>query len=387
MNVSVFSRKKEKVSGTVYLVYLRVSMDNGTRFLVSTGLDCVYPPVGMSFPRQEKNAKAKTAALTRVYSECEDFCLRNREMPLKRLKEALSSIICGKDTHRKSVAFYIGEFASMKSGRTRGLYEGTKKKVESFDSAVTFECVDIRWLTSFEEWLGRTMSVNGLSIHMRNLRAVFNYAIDEELTTNYPFRKYSIKHEQTAKRNLTREQLIEIRDMDCAPFLEEYRDIFMLSFYLMGINAKDLFNLKKSDYRNGRITYNRAKTGRLYDIKVEPEAQRLIEKWKGEEWLLCPHDRYKNSLDYLSHFNRGLKHLGVEYKEGVGYLEKKGRYSFLSSYYSRHTWASLASELDIPVDVIGHALGHSDGRVTAIYINFNMKKVDEANRRVLDYIL
>lgn len=387
MNVSVFSRKREKASGTVYVVYLRISLDGGKRFLVSTGINCLFPPVGMSFPRQEKNARAKTAALTRLYNECEDFCLRNRKMPVERMKEALSSLIGGGEPQGKSVAHYIGVFASMKSGKTRGLYEGTKRKVESFDSSVTFEQIDRRWLVSFEEWLGRTMCVNGLAIHLRNLRAVFNYAIDEGITDNYPFRKFSVKHERTANRDLTREQLREVRDMACVPFLEFHRDMFMLMFYLIGINAVDLFNLRKSDYRNGRITYHRAKTGRLYDIKVEPEAQRLIEKWSGEKWLVCPHDRYKNHLDWLSHLNRGLKHLGVEYKEGVGWLEKNGRYSFLSSYYSRHTWASLAAELDVPVDVIGRALGHSDGRVTAIYINFNMKKVDEANRKVLDYIL
>ena len=60
----------------------------------------------------------------------------------------------------------------------------------------------------------------------------------------------------------------------------------------------------------------------------------------------------------------------------------------LSTYWARHTWATIAAELDIPKETIAAALGHGLGNTTtAIYINFNTKKVDEANRRVIDYVL
>lgn len=62
----------------------------------------------------------------------------------------------------------------------------------------------------------------------------------------------------------------------------------------------------------------------------------------------------------------------------------------LTSYWARHTWATIASELNISEDVISRALGHSfstGAAVTQVYINFNKSKIDQANRKVIDYIL
>ena len=58
----------------------------------------------------------------------------------------------------------------------------------------------------------------------------------------------------------------------------------------------------------------------------------------------------------------------------------------LTSYYARHSWATVAAELDIPKETIAAGLGHGGNSVTDIYIDFNMKKVDAANRQILDYV-
>ena len=159
-------------------------------------------------------------------------------------------------------------------------------------------------------------------------------------------------------------------------------------FYLIGINAADLFQAKKKDVVNGRLEYKRAKTGRLYSIKIEPEAQAIIDKYSGsDEYLLNVLDSYANYKDFLHRMGIGLKQIGE--MERVGRGGKKMRepaFPEISSYWSRHTWATIASGLDVPKDVIGHALGHSwsTSTTTDIYIDFNIKKVDEANRKVLD---
>lgn len=84
-----------------------------------------------------------------------------------------------------------------------------------------------------------------------------------------------------------------------------------------------------------------------------------------------------------------MKNIGMMARCGRG--GKKIRESLfpdISSYWSRHTWATIAAELDIPKETIAAALGHSIGNpTTSIYIKFNQKKVDEANRRVIDYEL
>ena len=163
----------------------------------------------------------------------------------------------------------------------------------------------------------------------------------------------------------------------------------MLMFYMVGVNAIDLFSAKKEQVQNGRLVYKRAKTGTLYSILIQPEAKKIIDRYKGKgDYLLSVMDNYANYKDFLHRMNWNLRR--------IGYTERKGRggkkiitsaYPDISSYWSRHTWATIAAELDVPIEVISHALGHKIGSdVTAIYVKFNRMKVDEANRKVIDYV-
>ena len=247
--------------------------------------------------------------------------------------------------------------------------------------------MDLDWLRRFEKWMKDSgMKINAYALHLRNIRAVFNYAIDEEITTMYPFRKFKIKKEETAKRCLTPEQVALLRDYDCEEHQKRYRDIFMLMLYLVGINAVDLFNLKQ--LVNGKVEYNRAKTGKLYSIKVEPEAMEIIERYKGENWLLNILDTYSNYQDFLHRMDIGLKQIGPVTRKGLGgKKEREPLFPDISSYWSRHTWATIAAGLDVPKETISAALGHEIGSdVTSIYIKFDQRKIDEANRRVIDYL-
>ena len=48
---------------------------------------------------------------------------------------------------------------------------------------------------------------------------------------------------------------------------------------------------------------------------------------------------------------------------------------------------NTGAEIDTPKENIAEALGHSVATVTDIYIKFNRRKIDEANRRVIDAVL
>lgn len=308
----------------------------------------------------------------------------------KALKKLIEDAISSKVENQKTFLYYLDEFVSKKTNQgTKSIYTTTRNKIEEYDSHCTFESMDKSWLENFEAWMAKTMKVNAYAIHLRNIRTVFNYAIDEEYTTLYPFRRFSIKKEETRKRSLTAEQLRLLRDYPCEEYQIRYRDMFMLMFYLIGVNAADLFNAKHSALVNGRFEYKRAKTGKLYSIKVEPEAQAIIEKYKGKDYLLNIMDDYGNYKDFLHRMGIGLKQIGETERKGLG--GKKSRnplFPDLSSYWARHTWATVAAELDVPKEVIAHALGHSwaNSTTTDIYIRFDMKKVDEANRKVIDFV-
>ena len=283
------------------------------------------------------------------------------------------------------------KFADSKQPSTRKIYMHTYSRMEIFEgehlTKLKFEDITKDWLTSFEKFLSETSpSQNARNIHFRNIRAVFNEAIDEDITTAYPFRRFKIRPVATAKRNLKVEDLRMLINYPCEKYAQKYLDMFKLMFMLIGINSIDLCHLK--EISNGRINYHRAKTKRLYSIKVEKEAMEIIEKYRGKNWLLNILDGYNDYHDFTKHMNNALKNIGPLKRSGLGgKKERKPLFPNISSYWARHSWATIASSLDIPRDTIAHALGHGGNTVTDIYIDFDQQKVDDANRKVLDWVL
>lgn len=275
---------------------------------------------------------------------------------------------------------WFDRFTGRKQGRTKAIYEATRSRLvawlgEAGLAKVKFEDIKISWLESFNDFLAKTCKTNSIAIHMRNIRTVVNYAIDNEVTNTYAFRRFKIKSEATRKRNF---DITTLRAIFSAQGLEEweekYRDFFALTFMLVGINVVDLCNLE--EIVSGRVNYIRAKTHRPYSIKVEPEALALIEKYSGEKHLLNYLDGCVNYRHFYNNLCKGLKAV----KEKLGLSE-------LTTYWARHSWATIAASLDIPKDTIAAALGHGGNTVTDIYIEYDMSKVDDANRKVLDWVL
>ena len=287
---------------------------------------------------------------------------------------------------------YRAFMESRATAGTREMYNRTRKKMLEYDADIetrTYEEIDKDWLTGFNLHLEKTTCANIRNMHFRNIRAAFNGAIDDDLTTCDPFRKFKLpKLEETRKRALTLEQIQMLKCYPCEPWQEEYRDLFMLQFYLIGVNLVDLLTAKPEDIVNGRFEYRRDKTHKLYSIKIEKEAMDIIEKYRGKDYLLSPMERYTNHKNYMQHMNRALQKIGLHYTTSQ---EKKGKALFpdITTYWSRHTWATVASSLDIPMELIGRALGHSwvNKTITSVYIDFDTRKVDDANRMVIDAVL
>lgn len=288
--------------------------------------------------------------------------------------------------------------------KTRQVYEMTLRKMGGYCDvgSLRFADISVGWLRDFEQWLGTTCSVNTRGIHLRNIRAVMNAAIDEGVVPAdlYPFRRFKIKKEETMKRSLSVSDLRRLRDYPCEGWQRKYVDVFMLSFYLAGINLVDLMGLPPLG-ADGVIRYRRSKTGVLCQLSVPPEARAIIERYRGERHLLWFGERLKPGAegwhDWLHRFNEGLQKVGPS---GYMYVRRKGQcggkqrvkvynalFPELTSYWARHTWATLAAEIDVPDAVIDAALGHrSPCRMADIYIRRDARKVDEAVRRVIEYV-
>lgn len=336
--------------------------------------------------------------LLRRYLDVECEVLRLQEdgalsaMKLPQLRSAIMNVLYPETKVDETRLFMhrFRRFASLKTNqRTKEIYTTTISRILAYDrkcEQLTFEDVDRAWLNGFESFLAKTApSVNARAIHLRNIRAVFNDAIDDEITQHYPFRKFKIKREATPKRALSVEELRELFAYPVEEYQRKYLDVFKLIFLLIGINIVDLCNLKA--IKNGRVEYQRAKTHRLYSIKVEPEALEIINRIKGVDWLINPLDTYANHKDYAKKLNDALQSIG-EVKIGKqGRKTIKALHPKLTTYWARHSWATIAASLDIPKETIAAALGHGGNTVTDIYIDFDQRKVDDANRRVLDWVL
>lgn len=288
---------------------------------------------------------------------------------------------------------YFQKFIDSKTNKgTKGVYQHTLDRIRLHDPEIdkkSFEDIDLRWLTEFEAFCAKTASKNARNIHLRNIRAVFNNAIDFDVTTAYPFRRFKIRPEATRKRSLSVEELRKLFDYPVEEYAEIYRDCFKLIFMLIGINSADLWALK-SITRDGRIEYKRAKTGRLYSIKVEPEALEIIKKYEGKNGLLCIADRWSDSRNFRHQCNKALQKIGqVERKGRGGKKIITAEFEEVTTYYARHSWATIAyNDCGISKDIIAQALGHSGGEtVTDIYLDKDSRLVDAANRRVLDWVL
>lgn len=311
------------------------------------------------------------------------------------LKPNLAELRAQEEDDKRRFSFQYKEFANRHSVNTMKIYMHTYSRLSAFArendidlETIKFEDITKEWLLNFDTYLAKTSpSQNARNVHLRNIRAVFNEAISNEVTTSYPFRRFKIKPVPTRKRSLTVEELRMLFNYPVQEYARVHRDMFKLIFMLIGINAVDLCHLK--EIVNGRVEYSRAKTHRLYSVKVEPEALEIINRYKGQNWLINALDRYSSHQDFIKHINKALKKIGPMRRLAGrgGKWEIEPLFPELTTYWARHSWATIAASLDIPKDTIAHALGHGNSTVTDIYIDFDQEKVDKANRKVLNWVL
>ena len=312
----------------------------------------------------------RTAETTALNLAADDLL---HTMTAAQLRDHIRAAINGEEleSHPITLLDRFDAFASLHTNpRTYDIYQNTARMIRRTVGDIPLDSINKQWLDTLDAILTRNgAAVNTRAIHFRNIRAVINDAIDNELTTNYPFRRFTIKQEQTRHRTLTAEELRRIIGRHTW-----YTDMFLLSFLLIGINAADMAALTPQSINHGRIEYTRKKTRKPMSVKLEPEAVTIIERYRGSLTLVDILDRYRNVHNFTASMGKQLGRL----------------HPGCTMYYARHTWATIAYSLGIPMDTISRALGHSfttGAAVTAVYVQADNAAVDAANRRVIDYTL
>lgn len=162
------------------------------------------------------------------------------------------------------------------------------------------------------------------------------------------------------------------------------KDCFILSFCLLGMNSADLFDC--TDINKTRIVYKRKKTRtRRRDeaeisVQLQPEIASLIEKYRDKSGnrVFNFYQTYSDESNFNKAINKGLKTVGTKIK--VDDLE---------FYAARHSWATIAlNKVGIDKYTVHSALNHVDDamKVTDIYLDKDWSLINNANRKVLDFV-
>ena len=271
--------------------------------------------------------------------------------------------------------------------RTAETYTATLKSFKKFREGndLYFDSVSSNMMEDYQAWLHqRGVAPNTISFYIRIIRAVYNRAVEEEITNDrHPFRRVYTGVEKTAKRALPLATIKKIRTLDLTsnPELQYARDMFILSFMLRGMSFVDMAMLKKSDLRDGYVTYRRRKTGQQLSIEWTKEMQKILDIYpdNNSDYLL-PIIKNGNSKERYAYKNAGEK-INLRLKK-IGEMLKIDLP--LTMYVARHSWASIAKAEGIPIGVISEGLGHEKESTTRIYLaSLDTSAIDRANEIIL----
>lgn len=285
-----------------------------------------------------------------------------------------------------------------KSEKTHSFFSFTEKLIDDFKNAerfgnakaytcllgvvrefhakkeLFFEELNYDFLIRFENYhLAKGNSYNGLAVYMRTIRAIFNKAIHSELIEKkfYPFDKYKIRTEPTQKRAISSNDIKKILNLNLTEDdkLFHTRNYFLTSYLMCGMSFIDMAFLTMENIKNGRVQYRRAKTSKLYDFIISEQLQQILNFYafnKLENQFVFPiikrkklEEQYKDVEWARKTYNKNLLTLA----------QKCGITSKLTSYVSRHSFATEALLNEIPLKAISQMLGHSSLSTTQIYLN------------------
>ena len=315
-----------------------------------------------------------------------------RTLEIERRRFTADDVISMFHKQTKESSFFnfmhgvIAQLKQLGKIRTSETYIATFKSFMVFreNQDVPLDGISSDLMLLYEAHLkARDVSMNTISFYMRNLRAVYNRAVEKGLTPqNKPFRHVYTGVDKTIKRAIPIKEIKALKELDLSlkPSLNFARDMFMFSFYTRGMSFIDMAYLKKSDLQNGILTYRRRKTGQQLTIKWEKCMEDIVSKYpKNQTDYLLP--IIKETVDERRQYDNAL-HLVNYHLKDLSLMLKLQRP--LTMYVARHSWASAAKARNIPLSVISEGMGHDSEATTQIYLaSLETSVVDKANKMIL----
>jgi len=282
------------------------------------------------------------------------------------------------------VDYVIKNLKESNRQKTASICMTAKTSFEHFlsEQDILIDRIDNDLMHKYENYLkSKGVMKNTISCYMRALRSVYNQAAKRGLTTQKnPFESIFTRIDKTVKRAINEDIIVRLKNMDLSSRkeLSLARDLFMFSFYMRGISFIDMANLRKNNVKNGYIIYSRSKTRQMLTVKLEACMKEIISRYESQtidDYLLPVYTaQNRDNTSQLRNHNKRLKRIS----EILG-LEKS-----LSSYITRHTWATLALRKGISIEIISESMGHENETTTRIYLaSLGQSTVDKENAEVI----
>lgn len=296
---------------------------------------------------------------------------------------------------QNSVSFafdkYIQQLKAENRIGTALSYECAKNSFQSFKKDLTFAEITKTFLDKYESWmLQNNKSKTTVGIYVRSLRAIYNFQnIDRSI---YPFglgkNKYTIPTGKNIKKALTIEEIAKIYNYE-APLgssKDRAKDYWIFLYLCNGMNVKDFCLLKWKNIDGNMLTYQRAKTKRTkkeekpISVALKPITMEIIKKWGQPSVLkdayIFPHlkkgmtaEQERATYQQLIKFiNKYLKQIAAEL----------GINRNVTTYYARHSFATVLKRSGATIEMISELLGHSSIEVTESYLDsFEKEQIQE----------
>lgn len=360
--------------------------------------DRQYPVTGYyAFPDQWNEIKSEPKKNHPLYHGLYEYVYNKKliinkltERKQYRTSEQIKNAILG-NNYESMTAFWESFIEELNSNGKKGnarYHESNLLAFKKFKPNIFFHEINYDFLIKFRDFhLNRkrsngenALSNNGVIIYLRGIKTVYREALKRKLFIpedfNNPFQGIMPKSEPTKDKYFTIDEMGLIVSTSGK---HKYYDYFMLCFLLGGIDYIDLYHLRYSHIKNGRIKFERFKggTNEIIDNYVFPEAMEILDKYKDDSGYLVPlWQNESNSYrgNYITVFRKWLKKIGIE--------------SYFTSKTPRYTFINIGKQLFLNRDIIMELTGHSHGDVHSIYEGkFPHHVKDEVHRKIIDAVL
>lgn len=399
-SIKILLRNKPNKNGD-YPVVLKIIKDRKTK-IISIGLSCKkkdWDSNNFQFKRSDKNHIQRNRVLLMVKEKAlkiiNEYYLDEFDFTLNQFEEKFR----GKKMRNINVKdFWKDKINDLNlEGRT-GTARSNKYVMDSLfkfcKKDLVFREITPLMLEKYTTYLRSNKNNNGgIGVRMRTIRALYNDAMNKGVVKEeyYPFKKFKVSQFKSKgkKRALSRADVKKIEKLDTNkyPHLTDAKNYFLFSYYTRGMNFIDMMKLTWSDIQDNKIYYIRNKTKKPFVIEVLPPTQKILNYYKLQNRdtnyvlpLILRENLTPIQLEYrkaktLQAYNIKLK----EIAKTVGISQN------VSSYVSRHSFATNLKHAGVSTDLISQSMGHSDVNITNSYLKeFENSTVDDAVKKLLE---